>query len=175
MSFSIPFTCGHCQGPCKRKGRHGLVQLLRCAACGRYQRSRYLKKAYEPATDGRIVALTRKGCGIRGTGRLLCISPTTVIARIKRMAARLGPGHIAKSRSYEVDELSTYVGSKRNRVWVACAYDRAAKRVVALRVGKRSKRVLSPMIDTLVLADARASGPMVRSFIVHWCHLHCTA
>lgn len=155
MSFSIPFACGHCQGPCKRKGRHGLVQLLRCAACGRYQRSHYRNKAYAPATDGLIVALTREGCGIRGTGRVLCISPTTVIARIKRIAAKLGPGPIATGRSYEVDELSTYVGNKKNRVWVAYAMDRISKQVVALRAGRRNKRTLRPLINTLVLAAAK--------------------
>jgi hypothetical protein len=73
--------------------------------------------------DARIATLTREGCGIRSTGRVLGISPTTVIARIKRIAARLGPGPIPKCRSYEVDELSTFVGHKQNRIWVAYAMD----------------------------------------------------
>ena len=86
---------------------------------------------------------------------MLCISPTTVIARIKRIAAKLGPGPIATGRSYEVDELSTYVGNKKNRVWVAYAMDRISKEVVALRTGRRSKRTLRPLINTLVLAAAK--------------------
>lgn len=138
-----------------RKGRRGAVQLLRCAACGRYQRSHYRKKAYAPGMDARIATLTREGCGIRGTGRVLGISPTTVIARVKRIAARLGPGFIHKGRSYEVDELSTYIGNKKNRVWVAYALDRKDKQVVSIRVGRRSKRMLRPLVDTLLLAEAR--------------------
>lgn len=155
MAYSIPFTCGYCNGYCQRKGRHGAVQLLRCAACGKYQRSSYKRKAYTPEMDGRIATLTREGCGIRSTGRVLGISPTTVIARIKRIAARLGPYPIPKGRSYEVDELSTYVGHKQNRIWVAYAVDRSTKNVVGMRVGKRSKRMLRPLVDTLVLADAK--------------------
>ncbi|HRF82550.1 MAG TPA: IS1 family transposase [Flavobacteriales bacterium] len=155
MSHSIPFACGHCQGNCKRKGRHGSTQLLRCTACGRYQRTTYIHKAYTPGTDARIATVTREGCGIRSTGRVLGISPTTVIARIKRIAARLGPGPIPKSRSYEVDELSTFVGHKQNRIWVAYAVDRSTKNVVGMRVGKRSKRMLRPLVDTLLLSDAK--------------------
>lgn len=155
MSYSIPLTCGHCHGNCKRKGRRGAVQLLRCAACGKYQRTSYQRKAYAPGMDDRIAMLTREGCGIRSTGRVLGISPTTVVARIKRIAARLGPGPIPKGRSYEVDELSTYVGHKKNRMWVAYALDSRTKDIVGIGVGKRSKRMLQPLVDTLLLADAK--------------------
>lgn len=100
---------------------------------------------------------------------MLCISPTTVIARIKRIAAKLGPGPIATGRSYEVDELSTYVGNKKNRVWVAYAMDRISKEVVALRTGRRSKRTLRPLINTLVLAAAKQvrtdALPLYRSLV----------
>lgn len=111
--------------------------------------------AHTPGLDDRITMLTREGCGIRSTGRVLGISPTTVITRIKRIAARLAPGPIPKGRSYEVDELSTFVGHKKNRVWVAYAVDRSTKDVVGMRVGKRSKRMLRPLVDTLLLSEAK--------------------
>jgi insertion element IS1 protein InsB len=92
MAYSIPFTCGYCQGHCERKGRHGSVQLLRCSACGKYQRSNYKRKAYTPGIDGRIQLLTRQGCGIRSSGRVLGISPTTVIYQWYRAhEPRCGP------------------------------------------------------------------------------------
>jgi len=83
------------------------------------------------------------------------IAVSTVIARIKMIATSLGPGYIPKGRSYEVDELATYVCNKKNRIWVAYALDRKRKAVAAMRVGKRSKRTLRPLINTLVLADAK--------------------
>ena len=155
MPYNIPFPCAYCQGLCHQKGKRGTVQLVRCATCGKYQRTQYRNKACTPGMDSRIVGLTREGCGIRGTARILCISPTTVIARIKRIASRLGPGTIHRGRSYEVDELCTYVGNKKNWGWLASALDRTTKRVVAFRIGKRSKRMLRPLVDSLVLADAR--------------------
>lgn len=155
MSFLIPFPCGYCQAACKPKGKRGVVQLLRCGTCGKYQRTCYQKKAFVPGTDTRIVLLTKEGCGIRSTARVLKISPTTVIAHIKRSASVLGPGHIPRGRVYEVDELSTYVGHKKKRVWVAYALDTLAKRVVSIRVGPRSKRTLRPLVETLLLSDAK--------------------
>lgn len=155
MYASLPFQCGYCSGVCTRKGTQGAIQLYRCLACGKYQRSRYRNKACTPGVDARITTYVREGCGINSIARILGISATTVIARIKRIAARLGPGPIAKGRSYEVDELSTYVGHKQNRTWVAYAVDRRTKQVAGIRVGKRSKRALRPMMDTLLLSDAR--------------------
>lgn len=54
-----------------------------------------------------------------------------------------------------MDELSTFVGHKQNRIWVAYAVDRSAKTVVGMRVGKRSNRMLRPLVDTLLLSDAK--------------------
>ena len=131
------------------------VQLYRCSACGKYQRSTYRNKACTPGVDARITTYVREGCGINGIARIIGISATTVIARIKRIAARLGPGLIPTGRSYEVDELCTFIGHKKNRVWVAYALDRSTKNVVGMRVGKRSKRMLRPLVDTLLLAEAK--------------------
>lgn len=75
--------------------------------CGKYERSTYRNKACTPGVDARITTYVREGCGIRSIARIVGISATTVIARIKRIAARLGPGPIPKGRTYEVDELST--------------------------------------------------------------------
>ena len=174
MSYLIRFACAYCQGSCKRKGRSGAAQLLRCACCGKYQRSAYRRLAYQHRTDERIATLTREGCGIRSIGRVLSISPTTVIARIKRIAAGLGPGFIPKCRDYEVDELVTCIGSKMNRIWVAYAWERTERRVVAMRIGSRSKRHLGPLIDTLLLSEARSIRTdgldIYRSLIPHRIH-----
>jgi len=147
--------CSYCAETCIRKGTYQGIQLLRCGTCKRYQRSIYKYKARTPGADQRIILYVREGCGIRSISRIRGIAVSTVIARIKRIARGLGTGYIPKSRRYEVDELSTYIGNKMNRIWVAYALDRKCKAVSAIRVGKRSKRTLQPLINTLVLADAK--------------------
>ncbi|MBK6408926.1 MAG: IS1 family transposase [Flavobacteriales bacterium] len=167
-------SCAHCSSNCIRKGTYKGIQLLRCGTCLRYQRVQYRYLARTPGVDERIILYVREGCGIRSIGRILCIAVSTVIARIKRIASRLGPGPIRLGRSYEVDELATYVGNKKNRVWVAYAMDRITKKVVALCTGRRNKRTLQPMMTTLVLAAAKQirtdALPLYRSLIPQSIH-----
>jgi len=134
----------------------GGVQQFRCNACGLYQRELYRYKAYGRDVDRWIIALVKESCGIRGIARLMGLSPTTVIARIKRIAKYLRPNlPIRTRRSYEVDEIATYCRNKKNRVYLAYAFDRAERRVVSIAVGRRTKAMLAPVINTLQLADAR--------------------
>ena len=148
--------CSQCDGQCVRKGMRSGVQQYRCSVCGRYQRELYQYKAYGKDVDRWIVALVKESCGIRSIARLMGLSPTTVIARIKRIAKHLRPNMpIRMGRNYEVDELATYCRKKKNRVYLAYAFDRAERRVVSLAVGRRTKAMLAPVIATLQLADAR--------------------
>lgn len=148
--------CAHCSAKCIRKGTYKGTQLLRCGTCLRYQRVQYRYGAWTSGVDDHIILYVREGCGIRSISRIMGIAVSTVIARIKWIASRLGPGPIPSGRSYEVDELCTYVGNKKNRTWVAYAMDRANKHVVALCTGRRNKRTLRPLVNTLVLAHAKS-------------------
>ncbi|MDH4471108.1 MAG: hypothetical protein QE487_00790 [Fluviicola sp.] len=62
----------------------------------------------------KLVQLIKEGCGIRSISRILVISPTTVIHRVLLIARRLyRTTPIAMKRTYEVDELFTYIGNKK--------------------------------------------------------------
>lgn len=149
-------TCPYCQGRCIRKGMRQGTQQVRCTGCGRYHRTAYRYKAHQPGTNTRVVALTKEGCGIRSISRLLGISPTTVITRVLRIARTLAPPMpIATGRHYEVDEINTYVGNKKRRIWLAYALERKSRTVVALAVGRRTKRMLCRITTTLLHAQAR--------------------
>jgi IS1 family transposase len=54
-----------------------------------------------------------------------------------------------------VDELCTYVGSKKNRMWVAYAIRKDTREVVDYRIGKRTNVTLRPIIQTLILSGAK--------------------
>jgi insertion element IS1 protein InsB len=71
-----------------------------------------LKKAYEPTVDSTIIAFVKEGCGIRSIARLLRISTNTVLGRITAIANAIPKPTIPIGRTYEVDELRTYVRSK---------------------------------------------------------------
>ncbi len=149
-------NCRYCLHICKKAGkqRNG-KQKWQCKACQRYQLNQYRNKAYLPSINSKITALLKEGCGIRSTARLLNISPTTVIKKIKAIAKTVKRPIIQMGKTYEVDEIRTYIGAKRKLIWVAYALEKESKTIVAISIGGRTKSTLRPMIETLLLSKAR--------------------
>jgi insertion element IS1 protein InsB len=78
-------------------------------------------------------------CGsvsIRGIGRVLQITATTVISRIKCIAGSIPKPPIPVNRAvYEVDEMMTYIKRKQNRYCIVYALCSHTKQVVDFAVG----------------------------------------
>ena len=89
-------------------------QRYRCKQCRKSQQAQYSYNAYAPNLDQNIISLTKEGVGILGTARLLRISPTTLISRIKKIAAEIKEPILVKGKTYEVDELRTFVKKKES-------------------------------------------------------------
>ena len=62
---------------------------------------------------------------------------------------------ISKGRTYEVDELKTYVRKKANECWVCLAVERQSGNVVDISVGRRTKKKLATVIETFKLSEAK--------------------
>jgi len=87
--------------------------------------------------------------------RLLGLAINTVTKLIKRVAAGIKkPAIILRQAAIEVDELKTYIRRKRNQYWVAYALNRQTRQVIDFIVGKRTKRTLKVLTDSLLLAEA---------------------
>tara|TARA_X000000950_G_scaffold209823_1_gene252298 strand:+ start:263 stop:709 length:447 start_codon:yes stop_codon:yes gene_type:complete len=115
-SDSAKVICKHCGSACWKSGVEKATgkQRYRCKKCGKSQQVNYSYNAYFPNLNKNIVALTKEGVGIRGTARLLGISPTTLISRIKKIAAEIKEPALVKGKTYEVDELRTFVKKKES-------------------------------------------------------------
>jgi IS1 family transposase len=88
---------------------------------------------------------------LRGIARLMRISLATVIRRIRQMGKAINNLiHYCPGDDYEIDELRTYVCKKSNPVWIAFALNRRTKQVVAFRIGRRTKRHLKNLVDTVL-------------------------
>ena len=98
---------------------------------------------------------TKEGLGIRSTARLLKISTTTLLKRIITIAKGIHQPIISKGKTYEVDEMCTYIRHKRNFSWIVLAFERETKRVVTFSVGKRTNKTLSRVLDILKLSVAK--------------------
>lgn len=130
-------------------------QKYHCRNCLRYFQKNYTYQA-AITDDKQIIILTKEGCGIRSIGRILNISPFTVIRRIKKIASKFErPYPILKGKVYEVDELFTYVKNKYTRVCIAYSYEPKTGYVLDISVGTRCKQTLRRVTDTLILSEAK--------------------
>ncbi|MEO6177364.1 MAG: IS1-like element transposase [Flavobacterium circumlabens] len=80
-----------------------------CQFCRKTRVENYAYRAYKPHIDGSIVQLTEEGLGIRSTARILKISTTTLLKRIVSIIRNVTKPIISKGKTYEVDELCTYI------------------------------------------------------------------
>lgn len=110
--MSPDMQCHYCQNTCIKKGWSKNTQKHQCKTCFKYQREQWVYQSYR-VTDRQIIQLTKEGCGIRSTARILEFSSTTIIRRILRIASNLKrKTPISFGQTYQVDELFTYIGNK---------------------------------------------------------------
>jgi len=130
-------------------------QRYSCKECKKRFIISYTYHACQPATDKQIMLFTKEGLGIRSTARVLKISTTTLLKRIVVIANGIEQPPIIKGRSYEVDEMRTFIGTKSRLRWIVYALDRSSRQVVGFNVGRRTNHTLQVVITSLKLSDAR--------------------
>lgn len=151
-------TCKHCNSICIKYGKQqNQQQRYKCKNCGKTQQDAYSRQAYNNiCINDQIARMVKEGCGIRSMARLLQLATNTIIKRIKQVAYSIDKPVITMKQDFiEVDELRTFVGNKRNEYWVAYALNRKTGKVIDFITGKRSKRTLKVLTDTLLLAQAK--------------------
>src|SRR5665213_3411862 len=145
----------YCQSPTVKFGKTSDMQRYRCKSCKKTQINTYQKNAYKPGINANIAAHLVEGCGVRSIARLLHISAGTVLYRIQKIAASIKKPAILMERSYEVDELKTYIKNKGRDYWVIYALDKQNGQVVDFKVGKRTTVNLQRVTDTLLLSTCK--------------------
>ncbi|RKS00589.1 IS1 family transposase [Flavobacterium sp. 102] len=126
-----------------------------CKSCGKRSIDFYCYNSYQ-VKDETIIKFIKEGLGIRSTARILQISTTTLLKRIVAIARRISNPIITSDKTYEVDEMRSFITRKDNLVWIVYALERKTKRVVSFSIGKRTKRTLKNVIDLLLLSRPKA-------------------
>ncbi len=151
--------CYRCVGEIKNMIKYGKTksgnQRYICKLCRKTRIENYTYQAYKPYIDGNIIQLTKEGLGIRSTARILKISTTTLLKRIVSIARKIQQPIISKGKTYEVDEMCTYIKHKRNFIWLVYALEKNSKTVVSFNVGKRNNETLNRVLETLKLSEAK--------------------
>lgn len=149
-------NCPLCLGNSIKNGksRNG-TQRFKCVSCQKRFQVDYHYLAYKRNTNPWIKDLVKEGSGIRSISRLLQISPTTVISRIKSISQNISIPLIPRFKVFELDEMCTFVRKKENRIWIAYAIRKDTKEVVSFNVGKRTNKTLRRVTESLILSDAK--------------------
>ncbi len=150
--------CHYCANSCVKSGKYSNGhQRYYCKVCKRHQKETYIYKGCEQGISEEVEKLTNESCGIRSISRILKISTGKVLRSIKKswQEKRKQKRIILYGREYELDEMKTYIGNKNKRYWIVYAIDRATRKVIDFKVGKRTKKTLQRVVDTLLLAGAK--------------------
>ena len=151
----LMMNCSHCNQVCIKAGKQKSgVQKFLCRTCRKYQQAHYVRNAWRPNTGELVVLLVREGLSMRGIARILSISLSTVLVKIRKVAAGISkPSRSVRKHVYEIDELWTFIGRKTDEAWVMYAFDRTSKEVMDFRVGARTKENLRALTDLVIHED----------------------
>ena len=169
--------CRHCNSEAiikYGKTKNG-TQIFFCKECRRRSQEKYSYNSYLVA-NLELIKLVKEGLGIRSISRILKISSSTVIKRIKRIARSIKrKTEFTSSKEYEIDELATFVSNKNKRVWITYAIRKDTREVIDFRIGNRSKKTMRPVITSVLLLNPKKvytdRFPSYRSLIPF--ELHC--
>lgn len=150
-------ACKYCGGKCIKWGRQKTgCQRYRCNNCCKTQQTAYRNHACEKYINDQVSQLVCESVSIRGIGRVLRIAVSTVLRKILYIAAAVEKPPVPLHRAaFEMDELRTYVKHKGNEYWIAYAICPDSKAVIDFAVGKRSKRTLRRVVNTLLLSGVQ--------------------
>lgn len=155
--FGVALKCRYCNDEnCIKNGKTSNgKQQYKCKGCGKRFVQDYTYQACNPTTNQQIITLTKEGLGIRSTARVLRISTTTLLKRIIAIAQSIKQPVISKGKTYEVDEIRTYIKRKDKLIWIVYALERVSKSVAVFYVGSRTNKTLNIVLITLCLAEAK--------------------
>lgn len=148
--------CKYCNSAVIKAGKRNTIQRYKCTVCNKRFHSSCSIKRIENKEKDLLVKMYINGMGIRGVARVLHTSATTIIRHIKSISAAIIPPVYATGQTYEVDELRTFVGNKKNECWIAYALNRETKRMEDFIVGRRTKENISKLISTVLNRNPKA-------------------
>ena len=111
--------CIYCKKDCYKKGKRNGTQRYQCKHCKKYQQQKYIRRIISKDKYDLVVKLNKEGCGISNISRVLEITKSSVQRVITRIASKIQISiYFESNQSYEIDELRTYCGNKKNECWI---------------------------------------------------------
>jgi len=121
-----------------------------CKKCRKQFQYEYFYRGCYKHIKSLIISMLVNGCGVRAIARVLKISTCYVLRTLVKAGELL---NIRPKKPHyhkvQVDELYSFVGSKRKKVWIIYAYDAESKEILAMTAGKRSRKQVRDLMKRL--------------------------
>ena len=151
MQINQSLECPHCLGAkvVKNGRKKSGVQNHLCRSCGKQFQDAYLYWRSEKKSKVLVTRMLKRDSGIRDTSDILRISTGCELrVLLSFMNIELRPKYQSYHR-VQVDELYSFVGSKKKKVWILYAYCAQTKEILSLTMGKRSKNTVLDLYNRL--------------------------
>ncbi|MEE6162431.1 IS1 family transposase [Cylindrospermopsis raciborskii] len=134
----------------KRRGKQNHI----CVDCGRQFIDVYSPpKGYSEEVKQSCLRSYFNGMGFRAIERDKGVHHTTIIYWLKQIGSILPDAPPVEETPLvgELDELETFVGSKKNKIWLWTAVNHFRKNILAWVVGDHSSQAFQPLWDIVKL------------------------
>jgi len=143
--------CIFCKKSCYKRGKRNGIQRYQCKHCKKYQQENYTRARIPLYKLHWVHILNNEGCSISSVGRILTITKSSVQRLIENLTQTLPkPVFTEHGQSYEIDELKTFCGSKKQETWVIYAINKRTRQIVSFWVGRRTKENVGKVIKELL-------------------------
>ena len=146
---TIRIRCPHCHS--LKVVKNGLKptgrQNFRCKDCGKQFQHEYFYQGCDPTVKAQVKSSLLHGSGIRDCTKVFGISPKTTLRLILAEGQKI---IICPKLKYyqriQIDELYSFVNEKGKKVWIFYAYAPQTKEILAMTMGKRSRKQLRSLM-----------------------------
>ncbi len=126
-----------------KNGRRRGKQCYKCLDCGRQFVESPIERSYRPEVRQLCLKMYLNGMGLRGIERVTEIHHTTIMHWIREAGIKLpnAPEGEEIPEITEIDELQTFVGNKKNKVWIWTVVNHWKPGILLWTIGDRTTAV----------------------------------
>ena len=126
-----------------RRGKQNYI----CVSCGRQFIDSYTSRGYSDWIKRLCLRMYVNGMGFRGIERVIGVSDTAVLEWVKQVGECLPDTYEAEKipQVGELDELETFVGNKRDKVWIWTVVDHFRPGILGWTIGDHSAETFKPL------------------------------
>lgn len=124
----------------RKNGHRGNQQNHICARCDRQFIEHYDTNGYSDEVKRLCIRMYVNGMGFRGMSRVTGIAHTSLINWVKQVGSHLPDAYDPEVTPQvgELDELETFVGQRKNKVWIWTAVDHFRAGILGWVIGDHS-------------------------------------